>query len=142
MPASVEGVKPSSPAVSAATDNATARLSPGATKTDIEKAVTDAALRRWDLMLAEKYAAAFAYFTDTSQAGIEAGFLRNYINNLGAKKVVVKTTKCSENVCDVEFDLTIAVKIPNIPNRLIDVPLKERWIVHNGEPKIVRPSAR
>lgn len=126
----------------ASTTDQVGLLARGATKSEIESAVAAVAMRRWDLMLDRQFETAFTYLTEASKAGIQPDFLQDYVDRLGAKKAVVKKTSCGDTTCEVDFDLTIALKLPNIPPRLIDVPLKERWVVQNGSPKFIRPSAR
>lgn len=118
------------------------RVPDGAPQAEVERIVGAAAQRRWTLLAEKRYADAFAYFTEASKTGIGPEFLDNYMRGMDARHAVVKATQCDNDACQVTFELTIGLKVPNIPVRLVEVPLRERWVVSEGYPKLVRPAGR
>jgi|GEM_PF-6142977 len=134
----------------AACTNAPVAVQARAASPDLTQATTEAlqleALKRGDLrwkhLFANEFQLAFDFYTTASKVGINPDYLQGYVESLKAQKAVAKKAQCANLRCELTFDLTINMKIPNIPPRSMEIPLREIWVVEQGQLKIIRPTPR
>ena len=102
----------------------------------------EAANARWKLLLKRDFARAFEYFTDASKDGITPEFLAGYVDTIKAQNAEATDAECTDDRCEVQLRLTVGVPVPRMSPRLVDIPLKETWLVEHGKIKLVRPVKR
>lgn len=102
----------------------------------------DAANARWKLLLKRDFGKAFEYFTEASKDGITPEFLAGYVDTIKAQNAEATNAECTDERCEVQLRLTVGIPVPRMSPRLVDIPLKETWLVEHGKIKLVRPVKR
>lgn len=109
---------------------------------ELAQVAEQVAATRWKYLLAKDYDKAFDLYTESSKVGIGPRFLFDYVTGLRVSNAVVKKAQCENSRCEVDFNLTISMRVPRISSIPMDIPLTEVWIIEKDELKFIRPTNR
>jgi hypothetical protein len=93
---------------------------------------------RWKLIASDNYEAAMQYFTVASAKGYNASMLSNVWKPLRPTGAIASDVSCDGEVCSATMNTSISVKLPRVGFRQQTVPLVERWVLENGEFRLIR----
>ena len=116
----------------------TATLTEKAPVVDVQKRAIERSTARWKALIDKRFDEAFAYLSDASKIGTNAGEYGAAMQRMGYTKATVDSALCEEGVCTVKSTITLPVFVRAVGGRAQTLPVEERWIVNNGELWLIR----
>ena len=103
-----------------------------------EALVAERAKARWQLVIENKYAEAYQFFSEASRQGLTVETFERQMRSVGVKSVTVKSVQCGAERCQANLETVVEYAIPRIGRRSMPLPVDEVWVVSNKDAHIVR----
>jgi len=116
----------------------TSTLSEKAPALDPQKRAIERSTARWKALTDKRFDEAFAFLSDASKIGTNAGEYGSAMQRMGYTKATVDSAVCEEGVCAVKSIITLPIFVRGVGGRAQTLPVEERWIVNNGELWLIR----
>lgn len=116
----------------------TATVAEKAPVVDVQKRVIERSSARWKALIDKRFDEAFAFLSDASKIGTNAGEYSAAMQRMGYTKAIVESAVCEEGVCTVKSTITLPIFVRGVGARVQTLPVEERWIVNNGELWLIR----
>ena len=116
----------------------TATLTEKAPVVDVQKRAVERSTARWKALIDKRFDEAFAFLSDASRIGTNAGEYGGAMQRMGYTKATVDSALCEEGLCTVKSTITLPVFVRAVGGRAQTFPVEERWIVNNGELWLIR----
>ena len=105
---------------------------------DVQKRAIERSTAGWKALIDKRFDEAFAFLSDASRIGTNAGEYGAAMQRMGYTKATVDSALCEEGVCTVKSTITLPIFVRAVGGRAQTLPVEERWIVNNGELWLIR----
>ena len=69
---------------------------------------------RWQLVIENKYAEAYQFFSEASRQGLTVETFERQMRSVGVKSVTVKSVQCGAEQCQANLETVVEYAIPRI----------------------------